>query len=78
MENHPIKAIMDLSHLVRRATEQQMADLEISSVQSRVLGYLWWKAWKKEPAFQKDGEAGTAGAQKRKYRCQTKGAGTDR
>ena len=37
MENHPIKAIMDLSHLVRRATEQQMADLEISSVQSRVL-----------------------------------------
>ena len=48
MENHPIKAIMDLSHLVRRATEQQMADLEISSVQSRVLGYLWWKAWKKE------------------------------
>ena len=79
MENHPIKAIMDLSHLVRRATEQQMADLEISSVQSRVLGYLWWKAWKKEPAFQKEsGEAGTAGAQKRKYRCQTKGAGTDR
>ena len=55
MENHPIKAIMDLSHLVRRATEQQMADLEISSVQSRVLGYLWWKAWKKEPAFQKRG-----------------------
>lgn len=34
MENHPIKAIMDLSHLVRRATERQMADLEISSVQS--------------------------------------------
>ena len=33
MENHPIKAIMDLSHLVRRATEQQMADLEISSYQ---------------------------------------------
>lgn len=57
MENHPIKAIMDLSHLVRRATEQQMADLEISSVQSRVLGYLWWKAWKKEPAFQKELEA---------------------
>ena len=91
MENHPIKAIMDLSHLVRRATEQQMADLEISSVQSRVLGYLWWKAWKKEPGSRvKDppvirvqrgavsGEAGTAGAQMRKYRCQTKGAGTDR
>lgn len=57
MENHPIKAIMDLSHLVRRATEQQMADLEISSVQSRVLGYLWWKTWKKEPAFQKELEA---------------------
>ena len=57
MENHPMKAIMDLSHLVRRATEQQMADLEISSVQSRVLGYLWWKAWKKEPAFQKELEA---------------------
>ena len=57
MENHPIKAIMDLSHLVRRATERQMADLEISSVQSRVLGYLWWKAWKKEPAFQKELEA---------------------
>ena len=34
-----------------------MADLEISSVQSRVLGYLWWKAWKKEPAFQKELEA---------------------
>ena len=26
-------------------------------MQSRVLGYLWWKAWKKEPAFQKELEA---------------------
>lgn len=57
IENHPIKAIMDLSHLARRAMEQQMADLDISSIQSRVLGYLWWKAWKKEPVFQKELES---------------------
>ena len=54
IEDHPMKMIMDLSHLIKRAMEQQMADLEISSIQSRVLGFLWWKAWKKEPVFQKE------------------------
>lgn len=37
-EDHPIKTIMDLSCLLRRAMEQEMEEFKLSSIQSRILG----------------------------------------
>ena len=42
-EDHPIKTIMDLSCLLRRAMEQEMEEFKLSSIQSRILGFLWYK-----------------------------------
>lgn len=38
-EDHPIKTIMDLSCLLRRAMEQEMEEFKLSSIQSRILGF---------------------------------------
>ncbi|MDO4261410.1 MAG: helix-turn-helix domain-containing protein [Eubacteriales bacterium] len=57
MERHPIRIILNLSHLMRRAMEQEMTDLELSSAQCRVLGYLWCRADKEKPVFQRELEA---------------------
>ena len=56
-EDHPIKAVMDLSCLLRRAMEQEMEDFKMSSIQSRILGYLWFRQKRKEHVFQKELEA---------------------
>ena len=52
-EDHPIKTIMDLSCLLRRAMEQEMEEFKLSSIQSRILGFLWYKRNHHEKAFQK-------------------------
>ena len=54
IEDHPMKMIMNLSNLIRRAMEQEMIDLELTSIQSRVLGFLWWRKWEKKPVFQRE------------------------
>ena len=36
-EDHPIKTIMDLSCLLRRAMEQEMEEFKLSSIQSRII-----------------------------------------
>ena len=51
-EDHPIKTIMDLSCLLRRAMEQEMEEFKLSSIQSRILGFLWYKRNHHEKAFQ--------------------------
>ncbi len=57
IEDHPIKAIMDLSCLTRRALEQEMEGLRLTSIQSRILGYLWFKQQRHEQVFQKELES---------------------
>ena len=56
-EDHPIKTIMDLSCLLRRAMEQEMEEFKLSSIQSRILGFLWYKRNHHEKAFQKELES---------------------
>ena len=53
-EDHPIKTIMDLSCLLRRAMEQEMEEFKLSAIQSRILGYLWYKRTRHEKTFQKE------------------------
>ncbi len=57
IEDHPIKTIMDLSCLMRRAMEQEMEEFKLSSIQSRILGFLWFKRQHYEKAFQKELES---------------------
>ena len=56
-EDHPIKTIMDLSCLLRRSMEQEMEEFKLSSIQSRILGFLWYKRNHHEKAFQKELES---------------------
>ena len=57
IEDHPIKTIMDLACLMRRALEQEMEEFKLSSIQSRILGFLWYKRSRNEKAFQKELES---------------------
>ena len=54
IEDHPIKTIMDLSCLMRRAMEQEMEEFKLSAIQSRILWYLWYKRTRQEKTFQKE------------------------
>ena len=56
-KDHPIKTIMNLNCLLRRAMEQEMEEFKLSSIQSRILGFLWYKRNHHEKAFQKELEA---------------------
>lgn len=53
-KNHPVKAIMDLSCILHRMIEKQMADLGLSSIQSRVLGYLYFQSAHGRQVFQSE------------------------
>lgn len=56
-EGHPIKAIMDLHCICHRAIEQQMADLSLSSIQSRMIGYLYFCSKQGKKVLQRELEA---------------------
>lgn len=57
MEGHPMKAVLDLSCICHRAIEREMADLGLSSVQSRMLGYLYFQSRHGQSVFQKELES---------------------
>lgn len=57
IEDHPIKTIMDLACLMRRAMEQEVEEFKLSSIQSRILGFLWFKQQRHEQTFQKELES---------------------
>ena len=54
IENRPMKAILDLSCICRRALEREMVDLGLSSVQSRMLCYLYFQSRHGKSVFQKE------------------------
>ncbi len=53
-EGHPVKAVMDLSCIFHRVIEKQMADLSLSSIQSRMLGYLYFQSGQGKKVFQRE------------------------
>ncbi len=51
---HPVKAVMDLSCIFHRVVEREMADLCLTSIQSRVLGYLYFQSAQGQKIFQRE------------------------
>lgn len=43
VRERPMKAVMDLDYRCRRAIEREMNDLGLSSIQSRLLGHLYFQ-----------------------------------
>lgn len=53
-ENHPMRAMFNLSCVWRRVIENKMSDLDLSSIQSRMLGYLYFQSREGKKVFQKE------------------------
>lgn len=56
-EEHPMKAIVNLSRIWHRIIENKMSDLSLSSIQSRLLGYLYFQYREGKPVFQRELES---------------------
>lgn len=53
-ENFPMRALVNLSHIWHRVIEKRMSDLGLSSIQSRMLGHLYFESRQGEKVFQRD------------------------
>ena len=53
-ENYPMKAMMNLNCIWHRVIENSMADLGLTSIQSRMLGYLYFQLQNGKQVFQKE------------------------
>ena len=53
-ENYPMKAMMNLNCISHRVIENSMADLGLTSIQSRMLGYLYFQLQNGKQVFQKE------------------------
>lgn len=53
-EMYPMREIVNLSRIWHRVIEKRMADLGLSSIQSRMLGYLYIQSREKKKVFQKE------------------------
>lgn len=53
-EEHPMKNLVNLSCVWHRIIEKKMSDLGLSSIQSRMLGYLYFQSRSGEKVFQKE------------------------
>lgn len=53
-EIYPMRAMMNLSCVWHRVIERQMSDLGLSSIQSRMLGYLYFRFREGKKVFQKE------------------------
>lgn len=51
---HPMRAMANLNCVWHRVIEKQMSDLGLSSIQSRMLGYLYFQLHRKNQVFQKE------------------------
>lgn len=52
--DHPMKAIMDLGCIWHRVLEQRMSDLGLTSIQSRILGYLYFQTRQNKMVLQRE------------------------
>ena len=55
-EMYPMREIVNLSRIWHRVIEKRMSDLGLSSIQSRVLGYLYFLLRDGKKVFQKERE----------------------
>lgn len=53
-EGHPVKAVMDLNCIFHRVIGREMADLGLTSIQSRMLGYLYFQSAKGQKVLQRE------------------------
>lgn len=53
-ENHPMKAMVNLSCVWHRIIENKMSDLGLSSIQSRMLGYLYFQSMEGKKVLQRE------------------------
>ena len=53
-ENYPMKAMMNLNCIWHRVIENSMADLGLTSIQSRMLGYLYFQLQNGKQVFKKE------------------------
>lgn len=53
-ENYPMREIVNLSRIWHRVIESRMADLGLSSIQSRMLGYVYFQHREKKKVFQRE------------------------
>lgn len=53
-ENYPMKAMMNLNCIWHRVIENSMSDLGLTSIQSRMLGYLYFQLQNGKQVFQKE------------------------
>lgn len=51
---HPMRAIADMSCIWHRVLEKEMADLGLSSIQSRMLGYIYFQNKQNRQVFQRE------------------------
>lgn len=53
-ENYPMREMVNLSRIWHRVIENRMADLGLSSIQSRMLGYLYFQTRCGKKVFQRE------------------------
>lgn len=53
-EKYPMKSLVKLTCVWHRIIERKMADLGLSSIQSRLLGYLYFRTMEGQKVFQKE------------------------
>jgi len=53
-EVYPMKAVINLSCVWHRIIEKKMSDLGLSSIQSRMLGYLYFQSKEGQKVFQRE------------------------
>lgn len=53
-EHYPMRAMVNLNCVWHRIIEKRMSDLGLSSIQSRMLGYLYFQSRQKKKVLQKE------------------------
>lgn len=53
-EGYPMKELVNLNCVWHRVIEKRMADLGLSSIQSRVLGYVYFQSERGKKVFQRE------------------------
>ena len=53
-DGYPMRELVNLNCIWHRVIEKQMADLGLTSIQSRMLGYVYFQCSRKRKVFQKE------------------------
>ena len=53
-DQYPMRAVANLNRIWHRVIEKEMADINLSSIQSRMLGYLYYQSTCGKKVFQRE------------------------